>query len=84
MAGAAHRAPLVVDGRMFILGDDFIRCTDVYNGRVHWETPIPGIASPYSFPHYAGTYLVGSNWVRFGGGGYTVLRVAVLRVGVRA
>ncbi len=55
-------APLVVDGRMFILGNDFIRCVDVYNGRIRWETSLPGIGKPYSSPHYAGTNLVGSNW----------------------
>lgn len=53
-------APLVVDGRMFIMGNDFIRCVDVYNGRVHWETPLEEVGKRYSSPHYAGTYLVGS------------------------
>jgi len=55
-------APLVVDGRMFIQGIDFIRCMDVYNGRVLWETPLKGICRPYARAHYAGTYLVGANW----------------------
>lgn len=59
-------APLFVEGRLFTMGINFIRCTDAYNGRVVWETPLKGIANRYKNAHYGGTYFIGANWCASG------------------
>lgn len=55
-------APLYMRGRLYVMGVDFIRCQDAYNGRVVWESPVKGIADPYRRGDYGGTYIHGSSW----------------------
>lgn len=48
-------APLVVDGRMIVMGEDWLMAYDAYNGVPLWERHLPGVlrkAAP----------LTGSNW----------------------
>ena len=36
-------APLVIDGRMFVAGIDYLHAVDAYNGRILWERHFPGV-----------------------------------------
>lgn len=35
--------PLVVEGRVFVMGVDYLRATDAYTGQVLWEKPLPAL-----------------------------------------
>ncbi len=56
------RAPLVLDGRLFIEGAHGVLCVDAYNGRKLWEYPLPGIQAVYDGEHLMGTSGTGSNF----------------------
>lgn len=56
------RAPLFLDGRLFILGRDGVLCVDAYNGRKLWEYPLPGIQAVYDGEHLMGVSGTGSNF----------------------
>ena len=46
-------APLVANGRLFVLGENTIIGVDAYNGTELWETELPG-SQRYSMPYDAG------------------------------
>lgn len=56
--------PLVVHGRVYTEGKDFIRCTDAYNGSVMWEKRIRSIGDAYVGPKTfkLGTMILGNNY----------------------
>jgi outer membrane protein assembly factor BamB len=56
------RAPLFLDGRLFIQGMDAVLCVDAYNGRKLWYHPLPGIQRVYDGEHLMGTSGTGSNF----------------------
>jgi outer membrane protein assembly factor BamB len=56
------RAPLFLDGRMFVQGLDGLLCADAYNGRKLWEYPLPGIQQVFDGEHLMGTSGTGSNY----------------------
>jgi len=56
------RAPLLLDGRLFIQGIEGVLCVDAYNGRKLWYHPLPGIQAVYDGEHLMGTSGTGSNW----------------------
>ena len=56
------RAPLFLDGRLFIEGVDGVLCVDAYNGRKLWEHPLPGIQKVFDGEHLMGTSGTGSNF----------------------
>lgn len=53
-------APLYIDGRLFILGKDFLRCIDAYNGRTIWERK--GLRYRGERTSGLGANLMGSNY----------------------
>ncbi len=55
-------APLFKDGRLFVEGLDAIRAVDAYNGRVLWESRVPGIGRPYHQEHLMGVAGTNSNF----------------------
>jgi len=56
------RAPLALDGRLFIQGIDGVLCVDAYNGRKLWEHSLPGIQAAFDGEHLMGTSGTGSNY----------------------
>lgn len=56
------RAPLFLDGRLFVQGLDAVLCANAYNGRKLWEYPLPGIQQVYDGEHLMGVSGTGSNW----------------------
>ena len=56
------RAPLFLDGRMFVQGLDALLCVNAYNGRKLWEYPLPGIQKVYDGEHLMGTSGTGGNY----------------------
>ncbi len=55
------RAPLFLDGRLFIEGLNGLLCVDAYNGRKLWEYPLPEIQDAYDGEHLMGTSGTGGN-----------------------
>jgi outer membrane protein assembly factor BamB len=55
------RAPLFLDGRLFVEGTDGLLAVDAYNGRKLWQYPLPGIQAGYDGEHLMGTSGTGSN-----------------------
>ncbi len=47
-------APLAINGRMFVPGNQFLRAVDAYNGRILWERKLPGIGR-WPMPYRAGS-----------------------------
>ena len=56
------RAPLFLDGRLFVQGLDALLCVNAYNGRKLWEYPLPGIQKVYDGEHLMGTSGTGGNY----------------------
>jgi outer membrane protein assembly factor BamB len=56
------RAPLFLDGRMFVQGMDAVLCVNAYNGRELWEYPLPGIQKVYDGEHLMGVSGTGGNY----------------------
>lgn len=54
-------APLFLDGRIYIEGENALRCQNAYNGRPLWEYPLPGILKTLDQDHLMGTAGTGSN-----------------------
>lgn len=56
--------PQVVDGRAIIEGVNQLRATDIYTGRLLWETKLPGVGKLYdNLAHQPGANACGSNFV---------------------
>lgn len=71
--------PQVVDGRLIIQGMDLLRATDVYTGRVLWETKLPGIGALYdNTAHQPGANASGTNYISTPAGIYVAYRDACL------
>lgn len=71
--------PQVVDGRLVIQGMDLLRATDVYTGRVLWETRLPGIGALYdNTAHQPGANASGTNYISTPAGIYVAYRDACL------
>jgi len=64
------RAPLLLDGRLFIQGVHGVLCVDAYNGRKLWEYPLSGVQAVYDGEHLMGTSGTGSNFCVTDGGVY--------------
>jgi len=58
--GRGH-APLSDGSRLFVLGVDGLRALDIYNGRMLWEYPLPGVLKPFHQEHLMGTAGTGSS-----------------------
>jgi outer membrane protein assembly factor BamB len=71
--------PQVVDGRLFIEGMDMLRATDIYTGRVLWETKLPGIGTLYdNTAHQPGANASGTNYIATPDGIYVAYHDACL------
>jgi len=66
-------APLFIDGRMFVSGEDHVMALDAYNGRQLWCREIPGIGRYPS--RYRGGTLVADHDSVYGALGTTCLRL---------
>jgi outer membrane protein assembly factor BamB len=56
--------PQILDGRLIIEGVDMIRATDIYTGRLLWETPLEGVGDFFNnVNHQPGANASGSNYV---------------------
>lgn len=53
-------APLLFDGRMFVLTVHALRAVDAYNGRTIWEAPLKDILKDYDAHHWYGVAGTGS------------------------
>ena len=47
-------APLAIDGRVFVAGNEQLHAVDAYNGRILWERELPGIGR-WPMPYRAGS-----------------------------
>ncbi len=56
------RAPLLLEGRMYVQGVDAVLCANPYNGRKLWEYPLPNVQQVFDGEHLMGTSGTGSNW----------------------
>jgi outer membrane protein assembly factor BamB len=66
--------PQVCDGRLVIEGMDMLRCTDIYTGRILWETSLPGVGKFYNnLAHQPGANSSGTNYIATPEGVYVVL-----------
>jgi outer membrane protein assembly factor BamB len=75
--------PQVVDGRMIIEGVDLIRATDIYTGRLLWETKMPGVGYFYNnLAHQPGANGAGSNFVSTPDGIYVAYHNRCVRLDV--
>lgn len=73
--------PHVIDGRLIIEGPDMLRATDVYTGRLLWETSIPGVGLYYDITdHQAGANETGGNYVSSSDGVYVIEGDEILRL----
>ncbi len=73
--------PQVIDGRLIIEGVDMLRCTDIYTGRVLWETKLPGVGTFYNnTSHQPGANAAGTNFVSTSDGIYVLHDRACLKL----
>jgi len=56
------RAPLFLDGRLFVEGLDGVLSVDAYNGHKLWKRTLPGIQKFFDGEHLMGTSGTGSNF----------------------
>ena len=54
--------PLVSQGVMYVEGLNGIRAQNIYNGRVLWEYPLPGVLGSYHREHSIGAAWTGGNY----------------------
>jgi len=54
-------SPLSDGSRLFVLGRDALGALDIYNGRMLWKYPLPGVLKPFHQEHLMGTAGTGSN-----------------------
>lgn len=47
-------APLAIDGRLYVPGNEFLHAVDVYNGRILWKRELPGIGR-WPMPYRSGS-----------------------------
>ncbi len=74
-------SPQVAGGRLFIEGVDFLRCTDVYTGRLLWKKDMPGFGTYYNITgHFAGAGEIGSNFVSLEDAVYAIYGSAILKL----
>ncbi len=65
--------PQVIDGRLIIEGVNLIRATDIYTGRLLWETKLPGVGAFYNnLAHQPGANSSGTNYISTADGIYVV------------
>lgn len=65
--------PQVIDGRLIIEGVDLLRATDIYTGRVLWETRLPGLGKLFdNTAHQPGANASGTNYISMSDGIYVV------------
>lgn len=63
--------PQVLDGRIIIEGMDKLRATDLYTGRLLWESPLPGFGDFYdNMAHQPGANARGTNYISMPDGIY--------------
>lgn len=56
--------PQVIDGRLIMEGVDLVRATDIYTGRLLWETKLPGVGAFYdNTAHQPGANAAGTNFI---------------------
>src|SRR5204863_1700743 len=73
--------PHVLDGRLIIEGIDMVRATDIYTGRLLWETPLPGVGDFYNNTiHQPGANASGSNMVSTSDGIYVAWKKRCVRL----
>lgn len=73
--------PQVIDGRLMIEGVDLIRATDIYTGRILWETPLEGVGDFYNnVLHQPGANAAGSNMVTLSDGVYVAWKRSCVRL----
>ena len=73
--------PQVIDGRLIIEGVDRMRATDVYTGRLLWETALPGVGDFYNnVLHQPGANSTGSNYVSTSDGIYVAWKSKCVRL----
>jgi outer membrane protein assembly factor BamB len=73
--------PQVVDGRLIIEGPDMMRASDIYTGRVLWETSLPGVGKVYDvLPHQPGANAGGSNFASCSDGIYVLCGKTCVRL----
>lgn len=65
--------PQVIDGRLIIEGPDSLRATDIYTGRLLWETRLPGLGQVYdNTAHQPGANACGTNYISMPDGIYVI------------
>ena len=73
--------PQVQGGRAVIEGVDMIRATDVYTGRLLWQTPLPGVGTFYNnLFHQPGANAGGANYITTPDGIYVAYGKVCLRL----
>jgi outer membrane protein assembly factor BamB len=73
--------PQVIDGRLIIEGINMVRATDIYTGRLLWETPLPGVGDFYNNTiHQPGANASGSNLVSAPDGIYVAWKKKCVRL----
>jgi outer membrane protein assembly factor BamB len=73
--------PQILDGRLFIEGVDVMRATDIYTGRLLWETPLPGVGDFYNnVLHQPGANATGTNFVSTPDGIYVAWKSKCVRL----
>ncbi len=73
--------PQVLDGRLLIEGVDMLRATDIYTGRLLWETSLPGVGDFYNnVLHQPGANASGSNLVTTSDGIYVAWKNKCVRL----
>lgn len=73
--------PQVIEGRIIIEGVDKLRATDVYTGRLLWETAMPGLGEYYdNLAHQPGANARGTNYISTADGIYVAYKNTCWRI----
>jgi outer membrane protein assembly factor BamB len=73
--------PQVIDGRLIIEGVDLMRATDIYTGRLLWETKLPGVGAFYNnLAHQPGANSSGSNFISTSDGIYVAYGTSCVKL----
>ena len=76
--------PQVAGGRLFIEGEDMLRCVDVYTGRVWWEREFEDMGKFYNnTSHHPGAGAIGGNYVSLENHVYLIHDRALLELDAR-
>ena len=74
-------SPQVAGGRLVIEGADFLRCVDVYTGRLLWQKSLPQLGAYHNVTsHFSGASEVGSNYVTIADRVYVVYGTQLLEL----